>query len=61
MKRHSVRLVAAIAATLALAAGCTREAEKKDAAGAENADAFVARVNREMTDLGRDLSAAGFT
>jgi peptidyl-dipeptidase A len=60
MKRHSLRLVAAIAATLALSAGCNRDSAQVDTAKKESADEFVARVNRESAVLGRELAAAGW-
>jgi peptidyl-dipeptidase A len=47
---------------LALAAGCSREAEDAAGAGADaNADEFVARVNRELVPVYREAAAAGWT
>ncbi|MGH8178811.1 MAG: M2 family metallopeptidase [Steroidobacter sp.] len=59
--RNSVRLSTAIAGVLILAAGCDRaDVQDPSTASKESADEFVERVNREMSDLGRELSAAGF-
>lgn len=58
MNRHCMRLGAAVAAVLALA-GCDRKTQPA-ATQVENADAFVDRLNRELADLGREQSAAGF-
>jgi len=58
MTRLCVRLTAAVASVLAVA-GCERKAEQP-AAQAESADAFVERLNRELADLSREQSAAGF-
>jgi peptidyl-dipeptidase A len=60
MKVLSTGLAAVIAATLVLTAGCSRDAAKSDAAKRETADEFVARVNRELGVMGRELSAAGW-
>lgn len=53
-----VRLTAAVASVLAIA-GCERKTQPSGAQ-AENADAFVERINHELADLGREQSAAGF-
>ena len=58
--RSSVRLAAAIAAVIAIAAGCSREASQKAAAPQESADQFVQRVNQELDELGHESSAAGW-
>jgi peptidyl-dipeptidase A len=55
--KRSVKLAAAIAAVIALA-GCNRDTQQS--APAESADAFVARVNSELTELGREASAAAW-
>src|SRR5688572_22230846 len=57
------RLLAVAAASLTLAACGAQESGERGAfaANAETADAFVARVNRELEMLDRDLQAAGFT
>lgn len=58
---RSARVTAAIAGTLLFAAGCDKTStDDSGAAKKETADAFVERVNREMGDLGRELSTAGF-
>jgi peptidyl-dipeptidase A len=49
-----------LSAALLTLGGCQKPAAPKQAA-AETAEAFVARVNQEMTDLSREQSAAGFT
>lgn len=58
MTRLCVRLSAAVAAVLAVA-GCEGQ-PRQAAAPAENSDAFVERLNRELADLSREQSAAGF-
>lgn len=58
--RNSVRLAAAIAAAIAIASGCSRDASQTVAAPKETADQFVERLNREMTELGREQAAAGW-
>jgi peptidyl-dipeptidase A len=58
--RNSVRLAAAIAAAIAIASGCSRDATQSAAAPKETADQFVERVNRELTELGREEAAAGW-
>ena len=58
--RNSVRLAAAIAAVIALAGGCSRDTPQSAAAPKESADQFVERLNRESTELGRELAAAGW-
>ncbi|HET9446235.1 MAG TPA: M2 family metallopeptidase [Steroidobacteraceae bacterium] len=58
--RNSVRLAAAIAAVIALAGGCSRETSQSPAAPRESADQFVERLNRESSELGRELAAAGW-
>ncbi|HWK48524.1 MAG TPA: M2 family metallopeptidase [Steroidobacter sp.] len=58
MTRLCVRLTVAVASVLAIA-GCERKAQQP-AAQTENADAFVDRLNSEMTELSREQSAAGF-
>ena len=58
--RNSVRLAAAIAAVIALAGGCSRDTSQSAAAPRESADQFVERLNRESTELGRELAAAGW-
>jgi peptidyl-dipeptidase A len=60
MMRNSVRLAAAIAAVVAIAGGCSRDTSKSAATPQESADQFVARINSEMTDLGREQAAAGW-
>jgi peptidyl-dipeptidase A len=59
---HSLRLAAAIAAAIILASGCSRDAPQVTASSApkESADAFVERVNSELTGLGREAATAGF-
>src|SRR5262245_56231361 len=57
--RNSVRLAAAIAAVIAMG-GCGRETSQSTAAPQESADQFVERLNRDMSDLGREQSAAGW-
>jgi peptidyl-dipeptidase A len=58
--KNSVRLAAAIAAAVAIASGCSRDASQTAAAPKESADQFVERLNRELTDLGREQAAAGW-
>lgn len=58
MTRLCMRLTAAVASVLAVA-GCERKAEQP-AAQAENPDAFVDRLNREMAEQSKEQSAAGF-
>lgn len=58
MTRLCMRLTAAVASVLAVA-GCERKAEQP-AAQAENSDAFVDRLNREMAEQSKEQSAAGF-
>jgi peptidyl-dipeptidase A len=58
--RTSVRLAAAIAAAIALSSGCSRDASQTAAAPKESADQFVERLNRELTELGREQAAAGW-
>ena len=58
--RNSVRLAAAIAAVIAFAGGCSRDTSQSAAAPKESADQFVERLNRESTELGRELAAAGW-
>jgi peptidyl-dipeptidase A len=58
--RNSVRLAAAITAVIALASGCNRDASQSAAAPKESADQFVERLNRELTELGREQGAAGW-
>jgi peptidyl-dipeptidase A len=58
--RNSVRLAAAIAAVVAIAGGCSRDTSQSASAPQESADQFVARLNSEMTDLGREQAAAGW-
>jgi peptidyl-dipeptidase A len=58
--RNSVRLAAAIAAAIAVASGCSRDASQSAAKPKESADQFVERLNRELTDLGREQAAAGW-
>jgi peptidyl-dipeptidase A len=60
MMRNSVRLAAAIAAVIAIAGGCSRDTSRSATAPKESADEFVARLNSEMTDLGREQAAAGW-
>jgi len=57
MTRLCVRLTAAVASVLAIA-GCERKTQPT--AQAEDADAFVERINGELTDLSREGSAAAF-
>jgi peptidyl-dipeptidase A len=58
---HS-RLAAAVAAAIILASGCSRDASQPSATAVpkESADAFVQRVNGELTKLSRESTAAGF-
>src|SRR5687767_9801649 len=58
--RNSVRLAAAIAAVVAISSGCSRDASQSAAAPKESADEFVERLNRELTELGREQAAAGW-
>jgi peptidyl-dipeptidase A len=60
MMRNSLRLAAAIAAVLAISSGCSRDTSHSTAAPKESADEFVARLNREMAELGREQGAAGW-
>jgi peptidyl-dipeptidase A len=60
MMRNPVRLAAAIAAVIAVSSGCSRDTSQGTAAPQESADEFVARLNREMAELGREQSAAGW-
>jgi len=60
MMRNSVRLAAAIAAVIAVSSGCSRDTSRSAAAPKESADEFVTRLNREMAELGREESAAGW-
>lgn len=57
--RTNLVLACAIAAALPTLAGCSR-APVETQAPQETADQFVARVNVEMKDISRELSAAGF-
>jgi peptidyl-dipeptidase A len=57
---NSVRLAAAIAAANAIGSGCSRDASQTAAAPKETADQFVERLNRELTELGREQAAAGW-
>jgi peptidyl-dipeptidase A len=56
---NSVRLAAALAAVIALV-GCSRDTSQSAAAPKESADQFVERLNRELTELGRESAAAGW-
>ena len=58
MTRLCVRLTTAVAAVLAMA-GCDRKPEPA-VTQAENADAFVERLNSELAELSREQAAAGF-
>src|SRR5690349_21772228 len=58
MTHRCMQLAAAVAAAL-VASGCDRK-PAEPAAPAESADAFVERLNREVGDRTRELSAAGF-
>ena len=58
MNRRCMPLAAAVAAVL-IVSGCDRK-PAQPAAPAESADAFVERLNRELGDRARELSAAGF-
>jgi hypothetical protein len=58
MVQHSLRLAAVIAGALTLAACNGKPVEGR--APKESADEFVERTNREMTELGKELSSAGF-
>jgi peptidyl-dipeptidase A len=60
MMRNSGRLAAAIAAVIALSSGCSRDTSQSAAAPKESADQFVERLNRELTELGREQGAAGW-
>lgn len=60
MKRNSVGLATAITAVIAIASGCSRDTPGSAAAPKESADEFVVRLNREMTELGREQAAAGW-
>jgi peptidyl-dipeptidase A len=60
MTRNSARLTAAIIGML-IAAACSKPGgDETPSASRESAEAFVARVNRELTERGRELSTAGF-
>ena len=60
MTRNSARLTAAIIGML-IAAACSKPGgDEAPSASRESAEAFVARVNRELTERGRELSTAGF-
>lgn len=52
----------AFAATVLAVSGCQKapQTDQQAAATAETADAFIERVNTEMREAGRELSAAGF-
>lgn len=58
--RNSVRLAAAIAAVIAIASGCNRVTSQSAATPKESADEFVARLNRELAELGHEEAAAGW-
>jgi peptidyl-dipeptidase A len=58
--RNSVRLAAAIAAAITIASGCSRDGSQSAAAPKESADQFVERLNRELSELGREQAAAGW-
>lgn len=57
---RSRRLAAAVSSVLVVTAACERGAPGADSASAESAPQFVARVNREMAERSRELSAAGW-
>jgi peptidyl-dipeptidase A len=62
MTRPYTRLASAIAVALSLAvltSGCERKASAP-AAQKETGDAFVERLNREISERGHELSVAGF-
>lgn len=62
LQHTSTRLAAAILAVLALAA-CERPSQTKEAAAPapqESAEAFVERINREITERSHELSTAGY-
>ncbi|RPH52230.1 MAG: peptidase M2 family protein [Lysobacterales bacterium] len=60
MTRNSARLTAAILSVL-IAAACSKPGgDEAPSASRESVEAFVARVNRELTERGRELSTAGF-
>ena len=59
MKRSNLVLTCAIAAALLTLAGCSKAPVEAQAPQA-TADQFVDRVNVEMKDASRELSAAGF-
>ena len=60
MTRNSARLTAAIISML-IAAACSKPGDDEaPSASRESAEAFVVRVNRELTERGRELSTAGF-
>ena len=54
------RSVLGFAIALTLSAGCSERQPQQAAAPSETAEAFVARVNEQMAERGRELSAAGF-
>lgn len=58
--RNSLRLAAAIAAVIAIASGCSRDTSQRAATPKESADEFVARLNRELAELGHEEAAAGW-
>ena len=60
--RHFVKLFAGVTLALTLAA-CSQEASEESAAPAaptESAEAFVARVNDELVDIGKEGAAAAW-
>ena len=60
MTRTSARVTAAILSML-IAAACSKPGgDEAPSASRESAEAFVARVNHELTERGRELSTAGF-
>lgn len=67
MRRERTRypaLACAISAALLTLTGCGKPASQGETAAAapqETADRFVARVNTELKDIGREVSTAGFT
>ena len=56
--RKKLILCAGIAVALS---GCVKESRPPAAAAPESADAFVARVNHDLSELNREVQRAGFT
>jgi peptidyl-dipeptidase A len=61
MSRRTLRLAPAIAGVLLIATACSKAPDGPAATQAnETADQFVARVNKELADVGREAGAAGW-